>query len=114
VGGLLGKDLPKVIDNPQTIFIKGRGLGLLGSTLVNNKIVEECMRKKKNVAIVKVNFEKVYYLWIENLCIKLWIDWACSTQVGWIKECMNSVTISILVNTNSTQDIKLKRLIYLF
>ena len=37
--------LPKVIDNSQSAFIKGRGL--MNSILVANEVVEECRHKKR-------------------------------------------------------------------
>ena len=95
--------LPKIIDCSQSAFIKGRGL--LDSIMVANEVVEECRLKKKRLAIVKVDYEKAYDLvsW-DFLYYMLSRLGFCARWVGWIKECLESSFISILVNGSPTKE----------
>ena len=95
--------LPKIIDCSQSAFIKGRGL--LDSILVANEVVEECKLKKKRLAIVKVDYEKAYdsvsWVFLYYMMGRLGF---CARWIGWIKECLESSTISILVNGSPTKE----------
>jgi len=95
--------LPKIIDNTQSAFIKGRGL--LDSILVANEIVEEYRQKKKRLAIVKVDYEKAYdsvnwdflYHMMERMGF-------CDRWISWVKECLGSSSVSVLVNGSPTNE----------
>jgi len=89
------------MDFSQSAFLQGRGL--LDSILVENEIVEECRTRNKKMVIVKVDFEKAYdlvswdflYYMMERLGFS--VRW-----VGWIKQCMESSLVSVLVNGSPT------------
>lgn len=95
--------LPKIIDNTQSAFIKGRGL--LDSILVANEIVEEYRQKKKRLAIVKVDYEKAYdsvnwdFLYHMMDRMGFYDRW-----INWVKECLGSSSVSVLVNGSPTNE----------
>lgn len=97
--------LPNIIDTSQSAFIRGREL--LDSILVANEVVEDIKREKTKWVIIKVDYEKTYdsmrwdflYYMMDRLGFsRKWI--------GWSKECMESSTISVLVNGTPTQEFK--------
>jgi len=101
----LKKVLPSIIDVNQSTFLSGRGL--LDSILVANETVDYLKKEKKSGVIVKVDFEKAYDS----------VDWKflyymlgrLGFNCKWIKACMESTTISILVNSSPTEEFKPKR-----
>jgi len=104
----LKKVLPSIIDVNQSTFLSGRGL--LDSILVANETVGYLKKEKKSGVIVKVDFEKAYdsvdwkflYYMLERLGFNY--KW-----VKWVKACMESATISVLVNGSPTEEFKPKR-----
>jgi len=100
--------LPKVIDSSQYAFIKGRGL--MDNILVANEVMEECRHKKKGLAIVKVDYEKAYdsinWDFLYYMLNKLGF---CDRWVGWIRECLTSSSMSVLVNGSPTKEFVPKR-----
>ena len=95
--------LPKIIDYSQSAFIKERGL--LDSILVANEVVEEYRAKNKRLAIIKVDYEKAYdsvsWEFLYYMMVRLGF---CARWIGWIKECLESSTVSILVNGSPTKE----------
>lgn len=80
--------LPKIIDCSQSAFIKGKGL--LDSIMVANEVVEECRLKKKRLAIVKVDYEKVYDLVSQDfLYYMLFRLGFCASGLGGLKNAWN-------------------------
>ncbi|GKV46774.1 hypothetical protein SLEP1_g53743 [Rubroshorea leprosula] len=69
--------LPKVIGEQQMAFIEGRQL--MEGVVIANEIIDEVKRKKKKGFLFKVDFEKAYD-----------------------KECLNSISVSILINGSPT------------
>src|ERR1044072_564640 len=95
--GVIGK----VIDESQSAFVGERNM--LDSVVVANEIIHEAKCKKKPTLVMKVDFEKAYDS----------IDWDflvymmrrmrfCEKWVGWIVQCLQSTTISVLVNGSAT------------
>ena len=95
--------ISKVIYSRQSAFLEGRGL--LDSVLLANKVLEEVKRKKKTCVIFKVDYEKDYdsVMWkfIYYMLTKLDL---CEKWIGQVKACLESVSVSILVNGNSTME----------
>jgi len=96
--------LPKIIDYSQSAFIKERGL--LDSILVANEVVEEYRAKNKRLAIIKVDYEKAYdsvsWEFLYYMMVRLGF---CARWIAWIKECLESSTMSILVNGSPTKEL---------
>jgi len=97
-----------VISDVQSPFIKGRQI--LDDILIANEIVDEVRKKKKELLLFKVDFEKAYDS----------IDWSYLDEVmrkmgfptlwrKWIKECIGTTTASVLVNGSPTYEFSLER-----
>jgi len=104
----LKKVLPSIIDVNQSAFLSGRGL--LDNILVANETVDYLKKEKKSGVIVKVNFEKTYdsvdWKFLYYMLGRLGFN--CK-WVKWVKVCMESATISVLVNGSPTEEFKPKR-----
>jgi len=94
--------LPKIIDCTQLAF---NDKGLLDGVLVDNEVIEEVRRERKQCVIVKLDFEKAYesIKWEFPFYIMGKLGF-CSKWINWIKVYLESSTISILVNGCLTQE----------
>jgi len=54
----LKRVLPRIMDRSKLAFLKDRGM--LDSVSVANEVIEESMRSKESIVIVKVDYEKAY------------------------------------------------------
>ena len=101
----LKRVLNKVIDPRQSAFLEGRGL--LDSVLVANETLEEVKRKKKECVVFKVDYEKTYdsVSW-EFIYYMLGRLGFCDKWIDWIKNCLESSSISVLVNGSPTTEFK--------
>jgi len=95
--------LPSIIYRNQFAFIEGKGL--LDSVIVANEVIEEARNNRKQCLIVKLDFEKPYDLvcW-DFLYFMLGILGFGTKWVSWIKACLESCTIFVLVNDSPTQE----------
>ena len=95
--------LSNIIDYSQSALIKGRWL--LDSILVANGVVEENRLKRKRLVIIKVDYEKAYdsVSWDFLYYMMYWLRF-CARWVGWIKECMESSSVVVLVNGSPTKE----------
>jgi len=93
----LKKVLPTVIGVNQSAFLGGRGM--LDSILVANKTVDYLKKEKESGVFVKVNFVKAYdsvnWKFLYYMLGKLGFN---SKWIKWIKACMESAIIPILMN----------------
>ena len=100
--------LHKVIDGRQFAFLEGKGF--MDGVLVANEVLEDVKRRKSSCVFFKVDYEKAYesvywdfvYYMMERLGF-------CGKWVGWIKTCLESASISLLVNGSPTQEFKPKK-----
>ena len=101
----LKRVLNKVIDPRQSAFLEGTGL--LDSVLVANETLEEVKRKKKECVVFKVDYEKAYdsvsWEFIYYMRGRLGF---CDKWIEWIKNCLESSSISVLVNGSPTTEFK--------
>ncbi|XP_068503760.1 uncharacterized protein [Phaseolus vulgaris] len=99
------KVIKKVIDGSQSAFLSNRGL--LDSVLVVNEVVDDLKRRKKRGVIVKLDFEKAYnsVSW-EFLFYMMGRLGFCGKWVQWIRACLESATVSVLVNGSPTKEFK--------
>ncbi|GLT98279.1 hypothetical protein SLE2022_157910 [Rubroshorea leprosula] len=99
----LRKIIGKVISTSQSAFMEGRHL--VDSVLALNELVHDMKLKKMKSIIFKADFEKAFDS----------IDWnyldSMQKQLGfgqkwcnWIKECLSSATVSVLVNGSPTKE----------
>ena len=101
----LKRVLNKVIDPRKSAFLEGRGL--LDSVLVANETLEEVKRKKKECVVFKVDYEKAYdsvsWEFIYYMLGRLGFD---GKWIEWIKNCLESSSLSVLVNGSPTTEFK--------
>jgi len=99
----LKKVIGKVIDARQSTFLEGRGL--LDSVLVANEVLEEYKRKRKSCVFFKVDYEKSYdsvnWDFIFYMFKRLGF---CERWIRWIKGCLESASVSVLVNGSPTRE----------
>jgi len=97
--------LPKVIDLHQFAFLSGRGM--LDSILIANEIADFIRKERKKGVIVKVDYEKTYDLvnwqFLYYMMKRLGFD---GKWIKWIKMCLESTAILILVNESPTEEFK--------
>lgn len=100
--------LEKLIGDTQSAFLKGRFI--LDGVLVANEAVEDLRRSKRKGMVFKVDFEKAY----DSVEWGFLLDVLKTMGFGqkwckWIKSCLESSTISILVNGSPTKEFKMEK-----
>jgi len=102
------KVLPSVINLNQSAFLGSRGL--LDSILVANETVDYLKKEKKGGILVKVDFEKAYdsvdWKFLFYMLKRLGFN---GKWIKWIKACMKSAMVSVLVNGSPMEEFKPKR-----
>ena len=98
LANILKRVLSDIIDERQTAFIKGRHL-LHGVLIANEVVVEEAKRCKKPCLVFKVDYEKAYnsvsWEFLNYMMTRLGF---CPKWLKWIRGCLHSALVSILVN----------------
>jgi len=99
----LKKVMSKIIDLRQSAFLAGRRI--LDSVLVANEVLEEAKRRKKSCLFFKLDYEKAYdsvrWDFISYMLERLGF---CEQWIAWIKSCLESATVSVLVNGSPTME----------
>jgi len=102
------KVIGSVIDECQSAFLKNRGI--LDSVLLANEVVEDLRRGGKSGLCFKVDFEKAYnsvrWEFLYEMLNRMGFD---NRWVRWIKGCLESATVSVLVNGSPTEEFKPSR-----
>lgn len=100
--------LNSVIADNQSAFLYSRNIS--EGILISNEIIDEAKRKKKGLCIFQVDFEKAFdsvdWSFIDHMLLKLGF---CEQWRLWMKQCISSATISILINGSPTREIQLSR-----
>jgi len=108
LAGRLKKVMPAIIDESQSAFLRGRGL--LDSVLMANEAVEELRKKGRSGLCLKVDFEKAYdsvrWEFLYDMLQRMGFH---SLWILWIKGCLESATVSVLVNGSPTEEFKPSR-----
>jgi len=97
------KVLPVVIDECQSAFLKDRGI--LDSFLTANEVLEDLRRRRMSGLCLKVDFEKAYdsVRWEFLFDMLQRLGFHCK-WITWIKGCLASATVSVLVNGSPTEE----------
>nr|GEV21455.1 ribonuclease H-like domain-containing protein [Tanacetum cinerariifolium] len=95
-------------DNEQNAFIKGRFI--LDGSLIANEAFDFLKKKKKRAFLLKTDFEKA----CDSVNWKFIIDTMGQMGVGekwckWVEACLNSATVSVLVNGSPTNEFIMER-----
>ncbi|GLT25058.1 hypothetical protein SLA2020_002120 [Shorea laevis] len=100
--------MSNIISDTQSAFLGGRQL--VDSVLTLNEVVDEARRRKQQAFVFKADFEKAYD------CVDWsFLDWMMdrfgfgSRWRGWIKECLSTARVSILVNGSPTMEFQMGR-----
>jgi len=103
--------MPLVIDEVQSAFLKDRGM--LESVMMANEVIEEVQRSQRSQrsgVCLKVEFEKAYdsvrWSFMFDMLHRMGFH---SKWVKWVKGCLESGTMSILVNGSPTEEFRPSR-----
>lgn len=100
--------LQKVISPTQSAFLPTRNI--TEGVLIANEVVDDAKRSGYSCVIFKADIEKAFdsvsweciYFMMRKLGFgEIWISW--------IRECLNSAKVAILVNGSPTNEIKMSR-----
>lgn len=104
----LEKIISKIVSPNQSAFIKGRQI--LDGALVTNEIISLAKKEKTELLLLNVDFEKAFD------CVNWEFLLDIMKQMGfgnkwcrWIKTCISSASVSILLNGSPTKEFKLSR-----
>lgn len=100
--------ISNIIDDCQSAFVGERNM--LDSVLVANEIIHEAKRRKKSSFVLKIDFEKAYdtvdweFLLYMLRRLKFGEKW-----VQWIKACLASASVSVLVNGSPSEEFRMEK-----
>jgi hypothetical protein len=104
----LAKVMDSLISSNQSAFIKGRHL--VDGVLVVNEVVDLAKKTGRECLILKVDFEKAYdsvdWGFLEYMLRRFGF---CSKWISWIRACVFSGHLSVLVNGSPTSEINIQR-----
>ncbi|CAL5380958.1 unnamed protein product [Camellia sinensis] len=99
----LKRILPEVISENQSAFLGGRNI--LDGVLIANEIVDWWKKTKTRGVILKLDFEKAYdtvnWEYLFDMLQKFGFG---ARWIGWVKACVTSHSISVLVNGSPTAE----------
>ena len=105
LAGRMKEVLSLVIDEDQSAFLRNRGM--LDSVLIANEVVEEVRRNRRSALCFKVDYEKAYdsvrWDFLIDMLQRLGFH---NIWIRWVKGCLESSTISVLVNGSPTEEFK--------
>ena len=100
--------LPLVIDENQLAFLKERGM--LESVVMANEVIEEVRRSRRSGVCLKVDFEKAYdsvrWSFLLDMLHRMGFH---SKWIKWVKGCLESATVFVLVNGSPTKEFRPSR-----
>lgn len=100
--------LPKIISESQSAFKRGRSI--LDGVLVANEIVDEWKKKQKKGIVLKLDFEKAYDSINWEFLFSMLSNFGFGSKwINWMKECVSTARISILVNGSPTPEFSPQR-----
>ena len=102
------KVMSSIIDDCQSSFLSDRGL--TDSVVMANEILEEIRINKRSGVCFKVDFEKAYDFvrcsFLFDMLRRLGFH---DKWITWVKGCMVSSTVSVLINGSPTEEFKPSR-----
>ncbi|CAL5355041.1 unnamed protein product [Camellia sinensis] len=100
--------MPFIISEPQSAFLSGRNI--LDGVLIANEVVEGWKKAKKKGVLIQLDFEKAYdsinWGFLFSMLKKLGFG---AKWVNWMKECITSTRVSVLVNGSPTEEFSPQR-----
>jgi len=100
--GRIKNVLSSIIDESQSTFLKDRGI--LDSVLMDNEVVKDIRRYGRSSLCLKVDFEKEY----DSVRLDFLYDMLHRTgfHIKWIRGCLESTTVFVLVNGSPMEEFK--------
>ncbi|KAJ9553924.1 hypothetical protein OSB04_017969 [Centaurea solstitialis] len=106
--GRLSKVMDKIISGNQTAFIKGRQI--LDGCLIANEVVSYASKKNLKLLLLKVDFEKAFDSVNWSFLISVMKQMGFGQKwCHWIMGCLNSASVSVLVNGSPTPEFNMER-----
>lgn len=100
--------LPAVVDHVQYAFLGERSI--MNGVLIANEVVDWWKKLKKKGLILKLDFEKAYDSINWNFLLQMLEKFGFGSKwIGWMKECLASARVSVLVNGSPTAEFCPKR-----
>ncbi|KAJ9559867.1 hypothetical protein OSB04_005027 [Centaurea solstitialis] len=100
--------LGKLISGEQSAFLKGRSI--LDGVLIANETIDFLKRSKKKSLIFKVDFEKAYDTVEWSFLFEAMENMGFGSKwIRWVKGCLSSARISVLVNGSPTSEFPMER-----
>ncbi|XP_028062047.1 uncharacterized protein LOC114265425 [Camellia sinensis] len=101
--------LLSTISPTQSAFLSGRNI--LGGLLVANEVVDWWKRSKRSGLIIKLDFEKAYDIVNWSFLFDMLEKFGFGKKwVEWMRTCLVSARVSILVNGSSSEEVSSKRI----
>jgi hypothetical protein len=104
----LARVMNSIVEPTQSVFLKGRNL--VDGVVVVNEVVDLARRNGQSCLILKVDFEKAYDLvewsFLEYMLRRFGF---CNKWIEWIRACVFSGNMSVLVNGCPTEEINIQR-----
>ncbi|XP_028108106.1 uncharacterized protein LOC114306978 [Camellia sinensis] len=95
--------LPKLIDETQSAFVKGRQI--LDGILIANEVVDLWKRNSLGGLLLKLDFQKAFDSVNWNFLFHILQNFGFGEKwISWVKECVSSPHISVLVNGSPSQE----------
>lgn len=90
----------KLVDEHQMAFLKGRQI--LDAALLANELVDGRVKQKKTGLLCKLDIKKAYDHVNWNFLLKILKDVRFGSKwISWIKYCISSVKLSLIINGNT-------------
>ncbi|XP_028125789.1 uncharacterized protein LOC114322644 [Camellia sinensis] len=100
--------IPQIISENQSAFIGGRNI--LDGMLVANEVVDSWKKSRKKGLILKLDFEKAYDTMNWEFLFSMMKNFGFGgIWVEWIRVCITSVRLSVLVNGAPTEEFSPQR-----
>ncbi|XP_016185749.1 uncharacterized protein LOC107627430 [Arachis ipaensis] len=100
--------MPGLVGETHTAFVKGRKIH--DGALIACEMVHWLKTRKKTAAIIKLDFQKAYdrvrWSFVDIVLQKMGF---CQRWRNWIKECVSTATMSVLVNGSPSKPFKMER-----
>nr|XP_025625994.1 uncharacterized protein LOC112718452 [Arachis hypogaea] len=100
--------MPGLVEELQSAFVKGKKIH--DGALISCETVQWLKLKKKASSIIKLDFQKAYdrvkWCFIDTVLEKMGFG---RTWRVWVRECVTSASISIMVNRSPSKPFKMER-----
>ncbi|GKV34379.1 hypothetical protein SLEP1_g42756 [Rubroshorea leprosula] len=104
----MNKVMDSIISPTQSTFIKGRQIA--DGIVITNELILDARKRRKSIAIFKVDFEKAYdnvnWNFLNSMLRKMGF---CPKWCSWIKGCLSSTSILVLVNGSPIEEFQMSK-----